>query len=653
MNDTEKKKTVKCDVPDEPSSKFDNFKKTCAPIILRTSPIPEKTTAHEINTFLTPLDQNEDEKKAVSCSYDDAPNLARNRTSSSQCNTPRFIEYTTTQLLEDLDEEFDEYENEDLNQLDININVIKKATVSQTSILRGRTKVRLLFDLGLIPIKCKECNVGIELLFALQPHHTSNLKEITLRKLPYTDYNLALEKFKNEKIEFLCVNHHREKNLFFPLIFKDLIFKKDLFLMSTEEIDKYIDNYLLAFSKTNEYDKNVIFLKCDYPLSSWKYQIKRWLKKRFVFEKLFDLKCIGCGDSNLVHLELHHIDPNSKEDTPYDFWHYLSKFDCDEIMHRLINEKCVSLCSNCHSIITYKYHLSAQEILKDFYTQQEINKIVEIVKLKYQSVIDAIADFKYPLNIDFYCPLKFEFPRKENIWKIHLILIYYYLEIKKELFNFKKSFFFMNEILYDLELTRQFSEESIKILIAMNYIQKINHLLSLTEKGKSNAFELTEKYPKKVESIKRKIKYNLSSKGQYEFLSYHLSKDNKFLKKINFSKEEKILKYCLIINDFVLNKGVNEFTTKEITSLIYHEIDKEIKEKSKITVISSDFQNLLLPLGIVEEVFNSISYTRIHPNKEISDTRYAIGLNTKVYKFTDKGFNIIKEGFTSLNDLII
>ena len=272
-------------------------------------------------------------------------------------------------------------------------------TIPQSTIVQNRLKLKLILDLRFSPIKCIVCDIGINLLPALQLHHPTESKEIEIRNIyaiSRKDYLLILEKFKNDKVKLLCSNHHREKQLFYPIEFKNIIFKEDLFSMSAEEIDAYIDDYLSAFAKTERYreviNEQYISKNKKVPdkiITFWKFKIKKWIKKLFVFNELFDGKCVVCGDSNLLHLDLHHSELRNLIRN----WQSIAKLDCDEIMRLIIKEKCICLCSNCHALITYKYHISIREVLKGFYSQQIIDKISEELMLKYNDAIEKISNF--------------------------------------------------------------------------------------------------------------------------------------------------------------------------------------------------------------------------------------------------------------------
>ena len=512
----------------------------------------------------------------------------------------------------------------------------------------NRRKIKLCFDLGFFPIKCKECDIGINLLVAIQLHHPIKSKEIVLASiysgLYAQNYKLILEKFKNDKIKVLCSNHHLEKGCFYPIEFKDIIFKEDLFSMTAEEISAYIDDYLVKFAKTERY-REIIYEKYTSKSKKipnrinnrWKRQIKKWIKKRFVFKELFDGKCIVCGDSNLMHLVLHHIDSNLKD--LIKFWYSISNLNCIEIMHKIIEEKCVCLCANCHILISSKYYIAVSKILEGYLSQQEIDKISEQVKLKYNDAIEKISRFKYDLTrINFKCPLKLEFSRgkKGNIWNLYLMKIYYYLEIKK------KRFFLRNEIIYDLALNLDFIKTVIERLFNKGYVQKSDSLIkySLTEKGKDKVLEIIQQHKEKAEEIKKELKETLSNKSKYEYLDYVYDSEKKcFIPKSRYSEKELILKYCITIYDLIVNKGINEFITKELVTFFHNR---------NADTITADFNSRLIPYNLIEEVDNSILYQRVNRNVKIDESKIQIDVHSRIFRLIEKGFDVVKNGFEAL-----
>ena len=518
--------------------------------------------------------------------------------------------------------------------------------VSSSSITSLRVKLKVFFDLGFSPIKCQECNVGMELFIALQLHHPTKSKEISLPdfyRISKEKYNLLLQRLKDDYVILLCDNHHREKHVFYPIEFKEIILKKDLFLMSAEEIDAFIDDYLSAFSTTEKYQE-VIYEKYISQnkiipkgiIIRWKYQIKKWIKKRFVFEQLFNGKCIICGDTNLSHIAFHHLDSDLKESEQ--FWQSIASFNCNKIINILIEQKCVSICSNCHQVISYKFHLSIKEVLKEFFSSKEIDKLSNEVLLNYNNAIGKVLNFKYDMTkINIKDPLKLEVSIND-IWKIHLIRIYFYLEIKE------RSFFFRNEILYDLELNRSIFDR-IEKMIEMNYILKSGKFnrYSLTKEGKEKANELVKEYFKIANKIKEKIKVLLSNKGKYDYLDYLFSdKDKKFIRKKSYTEDEIRLKYCLIIFDLISKKGVNEFTSSELAPLL--------NCKDRFDSINRNLGDKLLPYNLIEEIEfeKTTSYYRLNPHTKNEASKIPISASSKIYRLTKKGIDLVEIGFESL-----
>lgn len=95
-----------------------------------------------------------------------------------------------------------------------------------------------------------------------------------------------------------------------------------------------------------------------------KIQVKKFVRKRFVLEQLYNGQCVGCGKitiyDNLPALEIHH---RNEELKTFAKWQEIANLDCEDILKLLINEDCVCLCSNCHVFIHSKYHNLIDEII--------------------------------------------------------------------------------------------------------------------------------------------------------------------------------------------------------------------------------------------------------------------------------------------------
>ncbi len=116
------------------------------------------------------------------------------------------------------------------------------------------------------------------------------------------------------------------------------------------------------------------------------------------------------------------------------------------------------------------------------------------------------------------------------------------------------------------------------------------------------------------------IKEFLKNKGKFDFLDYTFSHDEKnLIHKKRYSDEEIKLKYCLIIFDLISKKGVNEFTAKELIPYFNF--------KYTYNAIWINLTSKLLSFNLIEEVY--------------------VDIQRKIFKFTEKGFNFVENGFES------
>lgn len=154
-------------------------------------------------------------------------------------------------------------------------------------------------------------------------------------------------------------------------------------------------------------------------------KIREWIKKRFIIEQLYNGKCIGCGNTDLGTLEFHHINPDIDNKLK---WEALEHFDTKAIIKQLINQNCICVCSNCHSLIHSRYYEFAEEILDNFYNKDLVVQKVKLVKKHYEDIINNISNFKIEQKkINFKPLLLLEIPHTAR-WKFHLLKIYYFLQ---------------------------------------------------------------------------------------------------------------------------------------------------------------------------------------------------------------------------------
>ena len=171
-----------------------------------------------------------------------------------------------------------------------------------------------------IRIKCFNCNVGINLLPALQFHHIQKhlkVKGADWNKLRFSPLEKIIKSLDQQECILLCANCHAMRTATFFDQNKDAIF--------TEKIEEY----------------------------SWQIRgkIKRWIRKKKIIEELYNGRCTKCeqiGTEKLPALHFHHLDPSRKKT---DFSTNLRDItDIKKVKKLLTEEGCTCLCSNCHSI---------------------------------------------------------------------------------------------------------------------------------------------------------------------------------------------------------------------------------------------------------------------------------------------------------------
>ncbi|KKK48930.1 hypothetical protein LCGC14_3140170, partial [marine sediment metagenome] len=154
--------------------------------------------------------------------------------------------------------------------------------------------------------------------------------------------------------------------------------------------------------------------------------IKRFIKKRYVFEELFNGRCIGCGkdfmNKNLPALDGHH----PKKLAEKSLWHEIADLDCENISKIYIKEGVISLCANCHRINHSVFHNYIEEIFKNHYLESKLQNFEWIVKEKFKQIRKNIKNFQFDLeNINFKSPLKVIEFASRDAWKLRLIQMYY------------------------------------------------------------------------------------------------------------------------------------------------------------------------------------------------------------------------------------
>jgi len=300
-----------------------------------------------------------------------------------------------------------------------------------------RTELRLVNDLNTkfqllkhyFGPNCPECDVNlIEILSASSFHHPNN-KTYTWsegrEKSHSVDY--IANKLKEDGAQHVCENCHRFKTAIIFQKFKDLILLPELFDHSAEKILEMIECQIVRIptDKKNYHRRN----------------IKRFIKKRYVFEELFNGKCVGCGkvtvNNNLPALDGHH----PKKLTEKSLWNEIADLDCEDIFKIYIKEGIISLCANCHRIIHSVFHNYIEEIFKNHYPESKLQNFEWTVKEKFNHFKKNINNFQLDLeNINFKSPLKVNEFASRDAWKLRLIQMYYGIK-KLKIKSFRRKDF--------------------------------------------------------------------------------------------------------------------------------------------------------------------------------------------------------------------
>ena len=221
---------------------------------------------------------------------------------------------------------------------------------------------------------CVECKREIINLPAVQFHHFGE-KSTSWDVIKFLPYQEILDKMIKEKAFPMCVNCHEKKQAKLFEVFKDSIYKENLFKLNGAQIHKLINEDL----KNKEKKRS-------------KSKILAWVKKRLIIEQLYEGKCIGCDlicdKSTLPSFIFHH-----RTEKKSSIWSKMKTKSLDEIYNWIKNDECVNLCANCHSLISAAIFLKyADVILKNDLLKTELN-------LKFKDIKKRIAKFTFENKI--------------------------------------------------------------------------------------------------------------------------------------------------------------------------------------------------------------------------------------------------------------
>lgn len=222
--------------------------------------------------------------------------------------------------------------------------------------------------------KCPKCNTSTSKLPAFDFHHP--IKDLKTKRINFHgNWENVLKKLEKEKAIPICRNCHLKEQSKYYKKYKELIEKKNDFESSVKGIEKKL--YKVIYNR--------------FPEKGHKegYQIKSWISKRIVVDRLYNGKCISCGEKNIATLQFHHRDKNKKTFEKYDKLRYTT---IEKIEKKLIKDDAVCICGNCHRMTeAYNFKKNHQEIIG--------NKHDRELTIFYDNLKEAIKSFKFPENI--------------------------------------------------------------------------------------------------------------------------------------------------------------------------------------------------------------------------------------------------------------
>lgn len=316
--------------------------------------------------------------------------------------------------------------------------------------------------------KCDQCGFDANYLPCLTFHHQNPLiKKYYYGEIADLPSDEICKLLEPENVRLICFNCQRLIHATLFDRFNCIILDQNLYSYTIREIDDTIIN-----------------LKERYNLEGEVSAVKYWIKKRIVIDYLFNGKCVGCGKmtvfNNLPCLEFHHTDSNVEQKLR---WRKIKHLDIKTIINRLLNEKCVCLCKNCHKLIeSYQFSKYSIEILG-------IDK-GQIVKNEFHKLVNNIQKHNIVKNINLY-PILVEF-MLDKAWKRALLCIYKITETKRNEgvwpnYNEYANKELTNHIKFAYSTVKGYTRKLIKMnLVSFSRHSEINlneKVYSLTQKG--------------------------------------------------------------------------------------------------------------------------------------------------------------------------
>ncbi|NVM37313.1 MAG: hypothetical protein HWN81_17075, partial [Candidatus Lokiarchaeota archaeon] len=252
----------------------------------------------------------------------------------------------------------------------------KKCRIDIKQIYQYNNKVKILRNVynGKLKGKCQICSTDVKRLPSLEFHHKDpKLKGVKSFSL-YRNWEKTKKQIEKEKATILCVNCHTKQRSKHYNNYEKIIKECKLdSLSSNNQIFQYVNNKLP---------------NADYEA---RRQVTRNIKKQIVINYLYGGKCVGCRDistkNNLPALQFHHRD----KENPYKMsktYVNLRNLETKEIIKKLKQENCITLCGNCHK-------MEQSTHFKNYYEKIVRPEYWNLIKKDYERIEKNIENFKF------------------------------------------------------------------------------------------------------------------------------------------------------------------------------------------------------------------------------------------------------------------
>ena len=254
----------------------------------------------------------------------------------------------------------------------------KKCDDAKKQIFALNNKIKVMENIygGELGSKCQKCNNNEKKLPALEFHHTDpSIKKTSWHSRMYKNWEKTMHLLEKEKVMILCRNCHTKERSNTYNKYENIIQggKFDI-NSSNEEINKYLNEKL-----SQPIRKNIL------------NQILYHIKKRVVFNSLYDGKCVGCGEITTLN-NLHSLNLHNREKSNHDkarLWIKIRKMEPKQIETELRKNNCVILCGNCYRMIDFiQFKNQHEKIIKSEYWNQ--------IKSYFEPFEKKVKNFEFP-----------------------------------------------------------------------------------------------------------------------------------------------------------------------------------------------------------------------------------------------------------------